>query len=124
MNDGRVLSVEAAVPILRRMATYPEYAVHVALAPDGETVGTFALLVMDNLAHMGASSAIVEDVCVDHRRRGRGIGRALLCFAMDFARERGCYKLVLSSNVAREGAHAFYRALGFEQHGVSFHVRL
>ena len=124
MDNGRVLSVDAAAKILRRMATYPEYAVYVATADDGSVIGTFALLVMDNLAHMGTPSAVVEDVCVDERVRGQGIGKAMMRFAMEFARERGCYKLALSSNAAREGAHAFYRSLGFAQHGLSFHVPL
>ena len=44
-------------------------------------------------------------------------------FAMEFARQQGCYKLTLSSNLARGDAHAFYRSLGFEQHGLSFQVR-
>ena len=124
MDNGRVLTVEAAAQILRRMATYREYAVYVATVNDASVVGTFALLVMDNLAHMGTPSAVVEDVCVDERLHGQGIGRAMMHFAMEFARERGCYKLALSSNAAREGAHAFYRSLGFEQHGLSFHVPL
>jgi ribosomal protein S18 acetylase RimI-like enzyme len=124
MDSGRVLTVDDAAKILRRMATYPEYAVYVATANDGSVVGTFALLVMDNLAHMGTPSAVVEDVCVDEQLRGQGIGKAMMHFAMEFARQRGCYKLALSSNAAREGAHAFYRTLGFVQHGLSFHVPL
>ena len=124
MDNGRILTVDAATKILRRTATYPEYAVYVATANDGSVVGTFALLVMDNLAHMGTPSAVVEDVCVDERLHGQGIGRTMMHFAMEFARQRGCYKLALSSNAARERAHAFYRSLGFEQHGLSFHVPL
>lgn len=124
MAPGRGLPVEVATAIMRRMATYPDYAVYVAIDPGDAQVGTFALLVMDNLAHMGAPSAIVEDVCVEERLRRRGVGRAMMTFAMDRARERGCYKLTLSSNIARAQAHAFYRSLGFEQHGISFHVRI
>jgi GNAT superfamily N-acetyltransferase len=126
MNDGRVLSVADAARIMGRMAMYPEYALYVATAAnDGGAIGgTFALLVMDNLAHMGCPSAVVEDVCVDERLRGRGVGRAMMTFAMDLARERGCYKLTLSSNTARTDAHAFYRSLGFEQHGLSFVVQI
>jgi GNAT superfamily N-acetyltransferase len=44
--------------------------------------------------------------------------------AMQIAAEHGCYKLALTSNVRREGAHAFYDRLGFERHGVSFVVAL
>ena len=38
-------------------------------------------------------------------------------------RAAGCYKLTLSSNIARQGAHAFYDSLGFERHGYSFLAR-
>jgi ribosomal protein S18 acetylase RimI-like enzyme len=123
MNEGSVLTTDAAAQIMRRMATYPNYCVYVATRRDGTVIGTFALLVMDNLAHMGAPSAVVEDVCVDERLRGQGVGRSMMEFAMEFARQQGCYKLTLSSNLARGDAHAFYRSLGFEQHGLSFHVR-
>lgn len=123
LRDGAVLSVEAAAQVLRRIETYPDYHVFVATA-GGALVGTFALLIMDNLAHLGAPSAVVEDVCVDEGQRRSGIGRAMMEFAMKAATERGCYKLTLSSNLARASAHDFYRSLGFEQHGLSFRVSL
>ena len=121
-QGGQVLSVDAGVAIMRRMATYPDYGVYVATSPDGAVVGTFALLAMETVAHRGAPSAIVEDVCVDERLRRRGVGGAMMAFAMQHARERGCYKLALSSNLGRAEAHAFYRSLGFEQHGLSFRI--
>jgi GNAT superfamily N-acetyltransferase len=123
MDNGRVLTLEAATQVFRRMSTYPNYRIYVA-ARDRRTVGTFALLIMDNLAHMGSPSAVIEDFCVAEPLRGQGIGRTMMKFAMEIAREHGCYKFSLSSNAAREHAHAFYRSLGFEQHGVSFHVEL
>jgi len=39
---------------------------------------------------------------------------------MQIAKEKGCYKLTLSSNLRREAAHAFYESLGFTKHGYSF----
>lgn len=123
LGDGRALSVEAAAKVLRRIDAYPDYGVFVARA-GGVLVGTFALLIMDNLAHLGARSAVVEDVCVDEGQRRSGVGRAMMEFAMGAAREGGCYKLTLSSNLARTNAHEFYRSLGFEQHGLSFRVNL
>ena len=118
------LSIEEGIRILRRMASYPDYGVYVAERADGRVVGAFAMMVMDNLAHQGAPSAIVEDVCVDISVRGQGVGRAMMEFAMKHAKEHGCYKLALSSNSARISAHDFYRSLGFSQHGVSFYVEL
>jgi len=42
--------------------------------------------------------------------------------ALDLAREQGCYKVVVSSNLKRTQAHAFYESLDFERHGYSFRI--
>jgi GNAT superfamily N-acetyltransferase len=123
MDDGDVLSVEQATGILRRFDQYPDYVLYVA-EEDGRIVGSFALLIMDNLGHLGAPSAIVEDVVVDPTQHGHGIGRAMMRFAIERAQQACCYKLVLSSNAARKRAHAFYDSLGFERHGYSFRIVL
>ena len=109
--------------MLARFKSYPDYTLYVALE-DSEVVGSFALLVMDNLGHLGAPSGIVEDVVVAPQRQGSGIGQAMMRFALDRCLEKRCYKLVLSSNAKRERAHAFYEKLGFERHGYSFRVDL
>ena len=121
MDDGRILSTGEAERLFARFARYPDYTLYVA-EQDGRIVGSFALLVMDNLGHLGAPSAIVEDVVVDPALHSRGIGQAMMQFARARAEEKGCYKLVLSSNAKRERAHAFYEQLGFERHGYSFRV--
>ena len=123
LDDGKVLPVDEAVALLDRFARYPDYTLYVA--QDGaEIVGTFALLIMDNLGHLGARSGIVEAVAVAPARQSSGIGRGMMQFALDTCREKRCYKLVLSSNAKRERAHAFYESLGFERHGFSFRVNL
>ena len=45
-------------------------------------------------------------------------------FAMDRCKEKGCYKIALSSQFKREAAHKFYESLGFEKMGYSFVVEL
>jgi GNAT superfamily N-acetyltransferase len=121
LDDGDVLSLEEAADTLRRFSRYPDYALYVA-EQEGRVVGSFALLIMDNLGHLGARSAIVEDVVVDPNLHGNGIGRAMMQHAVERCRDKDCYKLVLSSNAKRERAHAFYSSLGFERHGFSFRI--
>ena len=123
IDDGHVLDLSDAERIYERMQRYPNYATYVAVL-EGEVVGTFALLIMDNLAHMGAPSGVVEDVVVQSRCRGQGVGRRMMRFAMERCREAGCYKLALSSNLKRARAHSFYESLGFQRHGYSFIVLL
>ena len=122
LDDGEVLDEEEARSLYGRFRQYPNYRLFVAEL-DGAIVGTFALLIMDNLAHRGAPSGVVEDVVVAAEHQGGGIGRRMMEHARTLCREAGCYKMALSSNLKREPAHAFYRSLGFDQHGYSFRVQ-
>jgi GNAT superfamily N-acetyltransferase len=63
---------------------------------------------------------VIEDVAVRPEFQGRGVGRAMMEHARSECRRAGCYKMTLSSNLKRDGAHRFYDALGFERHGYSF----
>jgi ribosomal protein S18 acetylase RimI-like enzyme len=123
LDDGDVLTLDQAVALFEHFGRYPDYTLYVA-EQEREIVGTFALLVMDNLGHLGAPSGIVEDVVVAPARQSSGVGRTMMRFAMERCREKRCYKLVLSSNAKRTRAHAFYESLGFERHGFSFRIDL
>jgi GNAT superfamily N-acetyltransferase len=123
LDDGKILNAEEGVALFARFSRYPDYTLYVA-EQDREIVGSFALLVMDNLGHLGSPSAIVEDVVVAPDRQSQGIGAAMMRFALERAREKRCYKLMLSSNAKRGRAHAFYESLGYERHGYSFRVDL
>jgi GNAT superfamily N-acetyltransferase len=123
MDDGRTLPMADARRLWARFAAYPDYTLYVAEL-DGGIVGTFALLIMDNLGHLGAPSAIVEDVMVAPSAQGRGIGQAMMEFARQKSLEKRCYKLVLSSNAKRERAHRFYEQLGYERYGYCFRLDL
>ncbi len=123
MDDGDVLPLDTARDIFRQFSSYPHYVLYVA-EHEGRIAGSYALLVMDNLGHLGARSAIVEDVVVDPAVHSQGLGQAMMRHALAEARLSGCYKLMLSSNAKRHRAHAFYEALGFERHGYSFRVDL
>lgn len=121
VDRGEVLSLAQAQAIFERINSYPNYKIYVAVS-GSEVIGTFELLIMDNLAHMGAKSGVVEDVVVSDSWQGQGIGKRMMEFALERCREAGCYKMALSSNQKREAAHRFYDNLGFERHGYSFRV--
>ena len=118
-NNDAVLSEAAAIKIFAEFSRYPSYRLFVAMHGT-QVVGSYALLVMHNMAHGGMPSAVVEDVVVASAFQGRGIGRQMMRHAKEEAKIAGCYKLALSSNRKRHAAHAFYESLGFDQHGLSF----
>jgi GNAT superfamily N-acetyltransferase len=119
--DGKALPVAEAEALFERMRDYPDYRLHLAEI-DGRLAGTFALLIMDNLGECGTPSGVVEDVVVEPALQRSGVGRAMMAHALAICRQKGCYKMTLSSNLRRTEAHAFYEALGFEKHGYSFRI--
>lgn len=121
LDNGAVLPLDDPRTIFARFSAGPDYTLYVADL-GGMVVGTFALLIMDNLGHLGAPSAVVEDVVVAPERQGEGIGRAMMTEALAKTRAKSCYKVVLSSNMTRERAHRFYETIGFERHGYSFRL--
>ena len=58
--------------------------------------------------------SILEDVVVDEKMRRRGIGEALIRYAIELAREAGANGVSLTSNSQREAANQLYQSLGFE----------
>ncbi len=123
LDNGDVLSLEEAKKVFSKFGLYPNYSLYVAEIV-GKIVGTFELLIMDNLAHKGQPSGVVEDVVVDAEFQSKGIGRQMMEYAIEVCRENGCYKMTLSSNLKRERAHQFYETLGFEKHGFSFLIEI
>ena len=122
-RDGPVLRLIEAEAVFDTMNKYPDYHLYVARRCR-TTLGTFTLLIVENLAHMGARIGFIENIIVDNDWRRKGIGKRMMQYAMQKCREAGCYKLVLSSNRARVYAHKFYENIGFDQHGYSYMVTM
>jgi GNAT superfamily N-acetyltransferase len=64
--------------------------------------------------------AWVEDFAVDPGHRSRGVGKALLDAAKDWARERGATHLELDSAEPRVDAHRFYEREGAAYRSICF----
>lgn len=79
----------------------------------GEIVGTCQLTFIPGLSRGGARRMTIEAVRVRTDRRGAGVGRALMDFALGRARERGCRMVQLTTDKRRGAAHRFYAGLGF-----------
>jgi ribosomal protein S18 acetylase RimI-like enzyme len=57
----------------------------------------------------------IEDVVVDEKARGKGIGEALCRKAIEEAREIGAKTIELTSRPSREAANHLYQRLGFHK---------
>ena len=77
---------------------------------DGAIVGSLTLVLVRIPTGL---RAIIEDVVVDERSRGQGVGRALNEVALDLARDAGAVTVDLTSRPSREAANRLYLRLGF-----------
>jgi len=59
--------------------------------------------------------ARIEDVVVDEAMRGKGIGEALVRYALDLAHDAGADGVALTTNPRREAANRLYQRLGFNR---------
>lgn len=91
---------------------------------DAAVVGTLQLSFLPGLARGGAMRAQIEAVRVRADLRGRGLGHAMLGWAVAEARERGCGLVQLTSDKSRPDAHRLYRRLGFVDSHEGFKLRL
>jgi GNAT superfamily N-acetyltransferase len=79
----------------------------------GEVVGTMQLSFLPGLARRGALRAQIEAVRVAESERGSGLGAAMVRWAIEESRRRGCALVQLASDKSRLDAHRFYERLGF-----------
>ena len=80
--------------------------------PSGQVIG-WAHVFMAPLIESGPNAEL-GGLVVDEKARGGGAGRALIERVEAWAKERGAQELNLRSNIIRDGAHEFYKHLGFE----------
>lgn len=80
---------------------------------DGQVVGTLQIIFTPSISFCGGKRATVESVRVDEKHRGKGIGREMMLWAIERAKQKGCIFLQLTTNADRREAHRFYENLGF-----------
>ena len=90
----------------------------------GAVVATCQLSVLPGLARRGALRAQVEAVRVAATHRSTGAGTAVLTWAVDEARRRGCALVQLTTDARRTDAQRFYERLGFTPSHVGFKLLL
>lgn len=80
----------------------------------GEVCGSLLLSLCADAMFGRQPFAVIENVVVDERRRGAGIGEGLLRHAEALCRDAACSKIMLSSAASRKEAHRFFERRGFD----------
>ena len=107
----------------RAMIGLPQYAVFVAENEAGQVIGLLSASQRWTLWHTGPC-ALIEELVVDERARRQGVGQALIQAVLDWARDRGCSEIEVSTDHDNMDAQAFYRRLGFENEALLLEYEL
>ena len=77
-------------------------------------VATCYVAIIPNITRLCSPIGFLENIITSTSCRRRGIGRKLLEAAVDYAKERGCYKVMIQSGIKRTDAHKLYETAGFD----------
>jgi GNAT superfamily N-acetyltransferase len=88
----------------------------------GQEIGYCYLIVISNRPE--TCFGFFENLFVDPKYRGHGIGTSLVETVVKKAKELGCYKLICTSRNDNVLAHKLYLKLGFTDWGREFRLDL
>lgn len=56
----------------------------------------------------------LDDLCIDENLRGKGIGKKIYNYIIEFAKKEGCYNITLNVWEGNDSAKNFYNKCGFK----------
>jgi GNAT superfamily N-acetyltransferase len=96
----------------------------VAAERDGRVIGCLQLSFLPGLSRLGAWRGQIEGVRVSAEARGGGVGQAMINWAIDQCRAKGCDLVQLTTDRRRADAQRFYARVGFEPSHIGMKLNL
>jgi len=89
----------------------------VLVAEDKDAVVGYAYVAIEGYDYMllRGPAGILHDIIVAPEHRGQGIGRLLLEAALDYVKDRGVPRIVLSTAAQNEAAQHLFATVGFRR---------
>lgn len=85
------------------------------VAKDSNTNTIVGMLILITYRIPFAKKGIIEDLVVDEKWRGKGIGRRLINYAVRQAHKKLVQYIDLTSNPTRENGNKLYQCVGFKK---------
>lgn len=111
---------EITEDILNEWTSNDNYMI-VAEDDDGTIVGSCTLHLQKKFIRDGGVAGLIEDVVVRESLRGKNIGTLLVQKAIELAKNKNCYKIILSCFPERV---AFYERNGFIQESLTMRYNI
>lgn len=122
VTDQQGLDTKVAAANLAILLTEPNS--YLLVARDGDrVVGFINFSVRRTALHTGLSG-LIDELVIDRRLRGSGVGRSLITAAADTCRRLGCVELEVSTEKTNAAACRFYKQCGFTEDAVLLEMPL
>ena len=96
-----------------------ENSYYIVAIEDNKIIGVLTSEIQVKL-HRAKKQSFIEDLIVDETYRNKGVGKALLQNAVNYAKNTDCEVVELTSYINNENAHRFYENNGFIKHSYKF----
>lgn len=119
LTEAPTLSREQFDRLLQQQRDIGMQLTLVAENSSNRVLGSASVMIEPKFIRAGRPCAHIEDVVVDASLRGSGIGRQLIQRLVSFAKQKGCYKVILdcmNENVP------FYHKCGFQSKGTQMAI--
>lgn len=85
---------------------------------ESKLVGSLMAIVCHDATGNCKPFMVLENVIVKSECRGVGIGKQLINYIENYARQKSCHYIFLVSSNERKNAHKFYESLGYDKDNV------
>ncbi|KZN39762.1 hypothetical protein N474_17435 [Pseudoalteromonas luteoviolacea CPMOR-2] len=102
---------------LAKLLSSDKYKVLVAQNENTLVLGW--VVIEHRLTLEGGDRAEITGLVVSDSARGLGVGKQLVQSVLEWAKARQLDKVIVSSNVNRDGSHQFYKQIGFAERKTS-----
>ena len=99
--------------------TLPSNIHIICIYKDFTIVGIGTLMIEQKIIHNFSKVGHIEDIVIDSNYNGSGYGKQLIQFLTTFAKEKGCYKVILDCS---EKVKGFYEKCGYIEKNISMGV--
>ena len=112
-NDDAKVSENTLVDTWNIIQNNQDFFNYYTIESNNIFVSSCNIAIVPNLTRGSRPFAVIENVITHPDFRRRGLGKMVVEKAINFAKSKKCYKIMLLSNSMRKEAHKFYEAIGF-----------
>lgn len=111
---GEKTNMENMKESFSRIDSNPDYMLVGAKDSEEKLLGSVLGIICHDIVGECKPFMVIDNVIVKSGCRGLGVGKKLMTFIEDYARERGCYYTIFVSSSYRKEAHKFYESIGYD----------